>query len=88
MYKWSWVIFAKKSKFHDAGGPDTVVSPKEEVTYPSHPDPPPPQPNPSWHPTQSTLTKLDQTKPSPTQPNPPCLLTQTCYSIYLKYDSD
>ena len=27
MYKWSWVIFAKKSKFHDAGGPDTVVSP-------------------------------------------------------------
>ena len=27
MYKWSWVIFEKKSKFHDAGGPDTVVSP-------------------------------------------------------------
>ena len=27
MYKWSSVIFAKKSKFHDAGGPDTVVSP-------------------------------------------------------------
>ena len=27
MYEWSWVIFAKKSKFHDAGGPDTVVSP-------------------------------------------------------------
>ena len=27
MYKWSWVIFVKKSKFHDAGGPDTVVSP-------------------------------------------------------------
>ena len=27
MYKWSWVIFAKKSKFDDAGGPDTVVSP-------------------------------------------------------------
>ena len=27
MYEWSRVIFAKKSKFHDAGGPDTVVSP-------------------------------------------------------------
>ena len=27
MYEWSWVIFAKKTKFHDAGGPDTVVSP-------------------------------------------------------------
>ena len=27
MYKWSWVIFVKKSKFHDVGGPDTVVSP-------------------------------------------------------------
>ena len=27
MYKWSGVIFAKKSKFHDEGGPDTVVSP-------------------------------------------------------------
>ena len=27
MYKWSWVIFVKKSKFHDEGGPDTVVSP-------------------------------------------------------------
>ena len=26
-YEWSRVIFAKKSKFHDAGGPDTVVSP-------------------------------------------------------------
>ena len=31
MYKWSWVIFAKKSKFHDAGGPDTVVSPITRV---------------------------------------------------------
>ena len=27
MYKWSWVIFEKKSKFHNEGGPDTVVSP-------------------------------------------------------------
>ena len=27
MYEWSRVIFAKKSKFHDEGGPDTVVSP-------------------------------------------------------------
>ena len=27
MYQWSWGIFAKKSKLHDAGGPDTVVSP-------------------------------------------------------------
>ena len=27
MYEWSRVIFAKKSKFHGAGGPDTVVSP-------------------------------------------------------------
>ena len=27
MFEWSWVIFAKKSKFHDAGGPDTMVSP-------------------------------------------------------------
>ena len=27
MYEWSRVIFAKKSKFHDAGGPDTVVLP-------------------------------------------------------------
>ena len=27
MYEWSRVIFAKISKFHDAGGPDTVVSP-------------------------------------------------------------
>ena len=27
MYEWSRVIFAKKSKFHNAGGPDTVVSP-------------------------------------------------------------
>ena len=26
--------------------------------------------------------------PNPTQPNPTCLLTQTCFSIYLKYDSD
>ena len=30
MYEWSRVIFAKKSKFHDAGGPDTVVSPLTE----------------------------------------------------------
>ena len=28
MYKWSGGIFAKKTKFHDAGGPGTVVSPK------------------------------------------------------------
>ena len=27
MYEWFWGIFAKKSKLHDAGGPDTVVSP-------------------------------------------------------------
>ena len=27
MYEWSRVIFAKKSKFHGAGGPDTVVLP-------------------------------------------------------------
>ena len=27
MYEWSWGIFAKKTKFHDAGGPGTVVSP-------------------------------------------------------------
>ena len=27
MYEWSSGIFAKKSKLHDAGGPDTVVSP-------------------------------------------------------------
>ena len=27
MYKWSGGIFAKKTKFHDAGGPGTVVSP-------------------------------------------------------------
>ena len=27
MYEWSWEIFAKKTKFHDAGGPTTVVSP-------------------------------------------------------------
>ena len=27
MYEWSWGIFAKKSKLHDAGGPDTMVSP-------------------------------------------------------------
>ena len=27
MYEWSRGIFAKKSKLHDAGGPDTVVSP-------------------------------------------------------------
>ena len=27
MYKWFGVIFVTKSKFHDAGGPDTVVSP-------------------------------------------------------------
>ena len=27
MYEWSCVIFAKKPNFHDAGGPDTVVSP-------------------------------------------------------------
>ena len=30
MYEWSRVIFAKKSKFHVAGGPDTVVSPTME----------------------------------------------------------
>ena len=31
MYEWSRVIFAKKSKFHDAGGPDTVVSPNHQL---------------------------------------------------------
>ena len=40
-------------------------------------------PNPSWHPTQPTLTH-----PTPTRPSSPCLLTQTCYFIYLKFDSD
>ena len=30
MYEWSRVIFAKKSKFHGAGGPDTVVSPTDD----------------------------------------------------------
>ena len=30
MYEWFWGIFAKKSKLHDAGGPDTVVSPNIE----------------------------------------------------------
>ena len=35
MYKWSWVIFAKKSKFHDAGGPDTVVLPNLPRTFDS-----------------------------------------------------
>ena len=34
MYEWSRVIFAKKSKFHDAGGPDTVVSPGVAATGP------------------------------------------------------
>ena len=33
MYEWSRVIFAKKSKFHDAGGPDTVVSPKPKLNH-------------------------------------------------------
>ena len=28
MYEWFWGIFANKTKFHDAGGPGTVVSPK------------------------------------------------------------
>ena len=28
--EWSWGIFAKKAKFHDAGGPGTVVSPIDE----------------------------------------------------------
>ena len=27
MYEWSGGIFAKKTKFHDAGGPGTMVSP-------------------------------------------------------------
>ena len=31
MYKWSGGIFAKKTKFHDAGGPGTVVSPSGAV---------------------------------------------------------
>ena len=35
MYEWSRVIFAKKSKFHDAGGPDTVVSPNMATGPPS-----------------------------------------------------
>ena len=33
MYEWSRVIFAKKSKFHDAGGPDTVVSPSVSTKH-------------------------------------------------------
>ena len=36
MYEWSRVIFAKKSKFHDEGGPDTVVSPKVKVGVDGH----------------------------------------------------
>ena len=32
MYEWSWGIFAKKTKFHDAGGPGTVVSPIVKLT--------------------------------------------------------
>ena len=38
MYEWFWGIFAKKSKLHDAGGPDTVVSPKMplNVNPPGH----------------------------------------------------
>ena len=39
MYEWSRVIFAKKSKFHDAGGPDTVVSPKYNVATAAVPAP-------------------------------------------------
>ena len=35
MYEWSRVIFAKKSKFHDAGGPHTVVSPFVSLLTPS-----------------------------------------------------
>ena len=27
MYEWSWGIFAKKTKFHSAGGPGTMVLP-------------------------------------------------------------
>ena len=34
MYEWSWGIFAKKTKFHDAGGPGTVVSPTVVPPYP------------------------------------------------------
>ena len=31
MYEWSGGIFAKKTKFHDAGGPGTVVSPMNNI---------------------------------------------------------
>ena len=31
MYEWSGGIFAKKTKFHNAGGPGTVVSPSMQM---------------------------------------------------------
>ena len=31
MYEWSWGIFAKKIKFHDAGGPGIVGLPYAEM---------------------------------------------------------
>ena len=34
MYEWFWVIFAKNTKFHDAGGPGTVVSPNYLIRLP------------------------------------------------------
>ena len=33
MYEWFWGIFAKKTKFHDAGGPGTVVLPNLEESF-------------------------------------------------------
>ena len=54
---------------------------------PHHPDLPCPDPHHSYlsrpDPSHPDLTHPD-TQPSPTWPNPPRLLTQTCYSIYLK----
>ena len=32
MYEWSLGIFAKKTKYHNAGGPGTVVSPNNNWT--------------------------------------------------------
>ena len=33
MYEWSWGIFAKKTKFHGAGGPGTMVSPTMGIIW-------------------------------------------------------
>ena len=36
MYEWSGGIFAKKTKFHDAGGPGTMVSPYDSIDLCHH----------------------------------------------------